>query len=181
MRGLVGLVTLVGWLALAAPAAAEVAEASSSHFMLRGEMTTDAAPDQTWRALQRIGRWWNRAHTYSGDAANMRLDPRAGGCWCERWGGGQSVAHGRVLLNLEAGGVRTLRLDAPLGPLQEMGVAAILTFTLAPHNQGTKITVTYRVNGDPSLGLDQLAPLVDTVLMEQLGRLGRYSEAGAAD
>jgi hypothetical protein len=181
MRGFALLVTMIGWLCGAGPAAADVAEASSSHFILRGEVVTGATPDAAWRAFQRIGGWWNSAHTYSGDARNLRLDPRAGGCWCERWAGGQSVAHGRVLLNMEAEGVRRVRFDAPLGPLQEMGVAAVLTFTLAPHNRGTKITATYRVNGDASLGLDQLAPFVDTVLMEQLGRLGRYSESGAAD
>jgi uncharacterized protein YndB with AHSA1/START domain len=180
MRFLLFLVTLVGWLGVAGESKAEVAEASPSHFVLRGEVATAAPPDAAWRAFQRIGRWWNSAHTYSGDARNLRLNPSAGGCWCEHWGG-QSVAHGRVLLNMEAEGVHTVRFDAPLGPLQEMGVAAILTFTLTPHNQGTKIAVTYRVNGDSSLGLGQVAPLVDAVLMEQLGRLGRYSESGAAD
>ncbi len=181
MRGFVLLVTIACWLGAAGPVVAEVAQSSPSHFVLRGEVVTGAPPEATWRAFQRISRWWNSDHTYSGNARNMWLDPRAGGCWCERWGSDQSVAHGRVLLNMEIDGVRTVRFDAPLGPLQDMGVAAILTFALTPHNQGTKITVTYRVNGDSTLGLDQLAPFVDAVLMEQLGRLGRYSETGATE
>jgi uncharacterized protein YndB with AHSA1/START domain len=180
MRTVSFVAAVVAALFIAGAAAAEVRETGPGHFVLQGEVTTSAPPEEAWRAFQRIGRWWSSAHTYSGDARNLRLDPRAGGCWCEHWAG-QSVAHGRVLLNMEAERVRTARFDAPLGPLQEMGVAAILTFTLTPHNQGTKIAVTYRVNGDSSLGLGQVAPLVDAVLIEQLGRLGRYSETGAAD
>lgn len=180
MRVFLFLTALFGLFA-ATPAAAEVREAAPGYFVLHGEVTTMASPEAAWRSFQRIGGWWSSEHTYSGDAANLRLDPRAGGCWCERWAGGQSVEHGRVLLNFVAEGVRTVRFDAPLGPLQEMGVAAILTVTLAPHNQGTKIALSYRVSGDPGLGLDQVAPFVDAVLMEQLSRLGRYSETGAAD
>jgi hypothetical protein len=108
----------------------------------------------------------------------MQVELRAGGCWCERWGD-QSVEHGRVLLVLEHEGVRTLRFDAPLGPLQEMAVNAVLTFTVAPDPAGAKIHMTYRASGDPSLTLDQLAPVVDNVLLEQFGRLSRYSSTGS--
>jgi hypothetical protein len=111
----------------------------------------------------------------------MQVDLRAGGCWCERWGNGQSVQHGRVLLIMEHDGVRTLRFDAPLGPLQELAVSGVLTFTVAPHANGAKITMTYRVSGDAALNLDQTAPLVDMVLLEQFGRLSRYSATGSPE
>ncbi|MBX9746509.1 MAG: hypothetical protein K2X34_06385 [Hyphomonadaceae bacterium] len=148
---------------------------------MRTEAVIDATPERAWRALGRIEQWWNGEHTYSGDAARLRLDRRAGGCWCENWGRGQSVEHGRVLLVMEHEGVRTLRVAAALGPLQEMAVNAVLTFTVEPHASGAKITMTYRVAGDASLGLDQVAPIVDTVLMEQFGRLSRYSVSGSPD
>lgn len=171
-------VALIGF----APAAvAEVTASSPSSFIISAEAEIDATPAEVWRALPRIERWWNAAHTYSGDSRRLSLDPRAGGCWCERWGNGQSVEHGRVIAVMEHEGVRTLRAAAALGPLQEMGVTGVLTFTVAPHPSGAKLTMTYRVSGDPGLGLDQIAPAVDGVLLEQIGRLSRYSAGGSPD
>lgn len=168
---------LAAW---AAPARAEVQSASASAFTITAEADVAATPEQAYRALTQINRWWNSAHTYSGDARRLSLDPRAGGCWCERWAGG-SVEHMRVLLNMEREGVRTLRMTGGLGPLQQMGVNAVLTFTIAPHASGAKITMTYRVTGDPALALDQVARPVEGVLLEQFGRLSRYSASGSPD
>ncbi len=162
------------------PARADVASAGPGAFLIQAETETSAPPEQTWRALTRLNRWWSSDHTYSGDAARMSVDIRAGGCWCERWDG-QSVEHGRVILVMARDGVRTLRFDAALGPLQELGVSGVLTFTLTPHASGTKVQMSYRVAGDPTLGLDQVAPLVDMVLMEQFGRLVRFSTSGSAN
>jgi hypothetical protein len=60
-----------------------------------------------------------------------------------------------------------------------MGVNGVLTFTVAPHPNGATLAMTYRVAGDPSLNLSAIAPLVDNVLMEQFGRLARYSATGS--
>ncbi|HYD86529.1 MAG TPA: hypothetical protein VEA80_03575 [Vitreimonas sp.] len=163
------------------PARAEVASASSAAFLIEAEADVAASPEKAWRDLTRLNRWWSSSHTYSGDARRMTLEPRAGGCWCERWGDGQSVEHGRVALVMEHEGVRTLRLVGGLGPLQELGVSGVLTFTVAPHASGAKITMSYRVSGEPGLNLDRLAPLVDQVLMEQFGRLSRYTASGSPD
>lgn len=175
------LLTVFGFLLLATPAQGEVASAGPGSFVIQAEAMATASPAQAWRALTRVERWWSSAHTYSGDARRLSLDPRAGGCWCERWGGGQSVEHMRVVLATERDGVRTLRTVGGLGPLQEMGVSGVLTFSVAPDAGGAKITMTYRVSGDPGLGLDQIAPLVDMVLMEQFGRLSRYIVSGSPD
>jgi hypothetical protein len=168
-------------LALATPASAAVASSSPSGFVIEAEAELAAAPETVWRDLRRIERWWNSAHTYSGDASRLRLDARAGGCWCERWGDGQSVEHGRVVLVMEQEGVRTLRVIGAFGPLQEMGATGVLTFTVAAHTSGAKLAMSYRVSGDAALGFDRMAPLVDSVLMEQFGRLSRYSVAGSTD
>ncbi len=162
-------------------AGAEVAAASPSSFTIEAEAEIAAAPGKVWRDLTRIDRWWNAAHTYSGDASNLRLDARAGGCWCERWAGGQSAEHMRVVLVMESEGVRTLRVAGGLGPLQQMGVSGVLTFTVAPLPNGAKISMTYRVSGDPSLNLEAIAAPVDNVLMEQFGRLSRYTASGSPD
>jgi len=178
---LLAIAYLATALLLAPAARAEVAEASSSAFLIQAEAEVAATPEKLWRDLTRIERWWSSAHTYSGDASRLRLDARAGGCWCERWGNGQSVEHARVVLVMEHEGVRTLRAAGGLGPLQEMGVSGVLTFNVAPHANGAKLTLTYRVTGDPSLNLSAIAPLVDRVLMEQFGRLSRYSATGTPD
>ncbi len=160
---------------------AEVTAASAGAFVIETEAEVAASPEQTWRAVGRLPRWWNGSHTYSGDASNLSLDVRAGGCWCERWRGGQSVEHGRVVLVMEHEEVRTLRIFANLGPLQSMATNGVLTYTVEPRPNGAKITMTYRVSGDPGLNLDQVAPLVDQVMMEQFGRLARFSALGSPD
>ncbi|MEQ1493167.1 MAG: SRPBCC family protein [Terricaulis sp.] len=165
-----------------APAAqAEVAASSASSFVIQTEVEIAARPADVWRNLTQVGRWWNPAHTYSGNASNLRLDARAGGCWCERWGNHQSVEHMRVVAVMETEGVRTLRTIGGLGPLQEMGVSGVMTFTVAPFANGAKLTMTYRVSGDPSLNLNAIAAPVDSVLMDQIARLRRYSTSGTPD
>jgi uncharacterized protein YndB with AHSA1/START domain len=167
--------------ALAAPTAqAEVVSATPSRFEVRASAEIVAPPDKVWRATSQIGRWWNSQHTYSGDARRMRVDARAGGCFCETWGNGQSVQHGEVALVMEHEGVRTLRILGALGPLQEMGTVGVWTITIAPHPSGATMTWTYRVSGDPSLNLNTLAPLVDGVLNEQFQRLARYAAGDPA-
>jgi uncharacterized protein YndB with AHSA1/START domain len=164
----------------ASPAQADVASAAPSAFVIQAEAEIAASPNEVWRDVTHVDRWWSGAHTYSGNASNLRLTPRAGGCWCERWGG-QSVEHARVVLVMEHEGVRTLRVVGGLGPLQEMGVTGVLTFTVASHANGANLTMTYRVTGDAGLNLDRIAAPVDGVLMEQFGRLTRYSASGSPD
>ncbi len=174
------LYVLAAIAALMAPhsASAEVASASPGAFLLRAEAVAATSPEQAWRAIREIPRWWSSAHTYSGDAGRMSLDARAGGCFCERWGRGQSVEHGRVVMVMEHEGVRTLRISGALGPLQDMGVSGVMTFVVAPDSGGAKISMSYRVAGDAGLALHELAPPVDQVLMEQFGRLIRYVGSG---
>jgi hypothetical protein len=180
MRIFLALLVLVCGASVISPAAAEVAAASPSAFLIQAQASVPASPAHSWRALTRVGGWWSSAHTFSGDARRLSLDPRAGGCWCERWNG-QSVEHARVVMVSAHEGVRTLRVVGGLGPLQELGVTGVLTFTIAPDPAGAKIALSYRVSGDAGLGLDAVAPFVDQVLMEQFGRLVRYAGGGSPD
>lgn len=172
-------ITCSAWLAVAAtqPALAEVRESSADGFVSLHSLEITASPARTWAALGSIGRWWSSAHTWSGDARNLRLKTDAGECFCERWKDG-SVEHGRVVM---ARRDALLRLQAILGPLQAMAVNATLTFTLKSADEGTRLEVEYRVNGSSASGLDTLATPVDRVIGEQAGRLQRFVETGSAD
>ncbi|MEX0600366.1 MAG: hypothetical protein WD205_06975, partial [Rhodothermales bacterium] len=55
-------------------------------FSIRHEAVVEAAPAAVYEMLvDNVGRWWSPSHTYSGDAANLSIDARPGGCFCERW------------------------------------------------------------------------------------------------
>ena len=165
-------------LAAAAPAAhAEIKAAASDGFLIVHSARIDAGPARIYALLPAIGRWWSSSHTYSGDAANLTLDPQAGGCFCERWKDG-AVAHGRVILAMRD---QLLRIDTALGPLQSKAVTGVLTFQLVPDGKATVLTLTYRVNGASGSALDKDAPAVDRVLGEQFARFTRLVETGKAD
>lgn len=176
MRAL--LIALLFSFAAVLPARADVTSASAGAFLIEASAEVEATPAEAWRALTALPQWWNGAHSYSGDAGRLSLDPVAGGCWCERWDGG-SVEHARVIMVMEHEGVRTLRAQGALGPLQDMGVTGILTFVIAPAEDGARISMAYRVTGDSGLSLNALAAPVDSVLMEQFGRLARYAGQGS--
>ena len=161
--------------ALAAPALAKTGNVTPHGFIsiFRDEMAVQ--PAELWSAITQLPRWWSSSHTYSGLASNLSLDVQAGGCWCERWGEGQSVEHGRVVLVMPQ---RTLRVYANLGPLQELPVHGVLTFTIAMQESKTVLRMTYRVSGPPEAGLDKLAPVIDQVMGEQFKRLKSLAETG---
>ena len=155
-------------LMLAGPAHAEVKATWDGGFRLENRATLSATREQTWFALAQIGRWWNSEHTYSGDARNMVISLKPGGCWCEVLPGG-GIEHGRVILAWPEKG--TLRLEAALGPLQDEGVSGALTWQINElKDGGVEVVQTYNVGGvRPEMVRN--AALIDGVMAEQLGRL----------
>lgn len=162
---------------IAAPACAEVESSGPDAFRASHVFEITAAPAAAYQALVEPGLWWPKDHTWSGDAENLSLEARAGGCFCEVWDGG-SAEHGRVVMAQPG---KLLRLVAALGPLQEMAVSAVLTVVLEADGAGTRARVTYRVSGDASHDLAALAPVVDRVIGEQFGRFARYASEGRVD
>jgi len=165
---------------LAAILAASAAHAETSNVSVNGFTSSlreeiRASPDEVWKAIAQLPRWWSDAHTWSGKASNMTLELRAGGCWCESWEGGQSVQHGQVLL-VQPG--RVLRMAAALGPLQELPAQGLLTIVTSALEGRTFLRMTYRVGGPPDIGLDKLAPVVDQVIGHQYKRLKSLAETG---
>lgn len=172
MRNLaVGLV-----LACAAlPASGAVTTADASAFVVAQSYEVKADASSAYAALIDPKRWWSSQHSWSGDANNLSLDPRAGGCWCERWNGGEAE-HARVIFIAKD---KQLRVSGAFGPMQAMALNAVLDVNLTATATGTRIDVTYTVNGSTASNLDQLAPAVDGVLAEQFGRLQSLLDAGS--
>jgi len=164
--------------ALAAGAHAAVDGAGASGFSVSEAAHIAAAPDKVYAALIVPSRWWSSAHTFSHDAANLSLDARAGGCWCETLAGGGSVQHMTVVYIAPG---HALRLRGALGPLQAMGADGALSFALKPGHDGTDVTLTYAVGGYSKEGFSELAGIVDGVLGEQLQRLKRAVETGSPE
>jgi uncharacterized protein YndB with AHSA1/START domain len=164
-------------LALAAPADAAMDYAEDDSFKLVVAHVIQATPDQIYRMLGQPRRWWSSAHTYSGDARNLKMELRAGGCFCETMPKGQgSIEHGRVVQAMKG---KLLRLSAPLGPLQDMAVTGTLTWTLdanAGPLPSTMVMLVYNVNGDMRGSGKALAPAVDRVLHEQMWALTKLFE-----
>ncbi len=165
--------TLLAAVALGAAslANAAVTNATPAGFVVTYKGEVKSEPAGVYAAIAQPAMWWSKEHTYSGNAINMSLEMRAGGCFCERWNR-NSVEHARVVY-VEAD--RTVRLQGSLGPLQEMALTGILTFTIAPTGGTSTLTITYRVRGTPDAALDKLAPAVDRVIGEQFSRLSRFA------
>jgi hypothetical protein len=163
----------------AGPARAAVIDSSEVGFTVNQQVIVAARPEKAYRqVVNAVGRWWSPIHTYSGDAANMYMEDRAGGCFCERLQGGGSVQHMRVLY-AEPG--KTLRLSGGLGPLQTLAVTGSMAWEFVPVDKNTRIELTYAVGGYFPGGPGDVAAAVDRVMGEQLERLKRFLETGRSD
>lgn len=164
---------------LCAPAAAEVTDAASGGFVVRIQHNVVAPRATVWRMLTgHVAEWWNGDHTYSGSAANMFIEPRPLGCFCETLGDGGAVVHMTVTM-INPG--KLLRLTGGLGPIGLMGADGNMVFSLVDDGDNTQLTLEYRVGGYHPDGLDAIAPAVDGVLAEQVQRLVNLVESGAPD
>ena len=158
---------------------AEVTDSASNGFTIRH--VSNVASDRATLyqlAVNRIGEWWNGDHTFSGDAANMYIEPRALGCFCEVIGEAATVVHLTVTF-VNPG--QMIRLTGGLGPLGLMGVNGNMTWEFADEDDGASVTWTYSVGGYLDGGLDSVAAAVDGVLLEQLSRLESYAESQDRD
>jgi uncharacterized protein YndB with AHSA1/START domain len=164
------------FLMLAPAASADVVESSANGFTIQTATEISAVPRAVYLALTaQVGSWWDPQHTWSGAARNMAIDPRAGGCFCEKLANGGSVQHMTVIL-AEPG--KTLRMRGALGPLQEQAVVGTITWSLTEAGSRTRVEMTYVVGGYMRGGLEPVAKIVDSVLATQVQRLKQYIESG---
>jgi len=153
-------------------ARAEVKLAAADALLIEHHYRLAAPPARAWQALAHPERWWPQEHTWSGQRGNLSLRMALGGCFCERWKDG-GAEHGRVVM-LRRG--ELLRLQAALGPFQELAVSGVLGIALAAREGGTDVTVSYRVSGTSEHALDRMAPMVDQVLDQQFGGFAHYAD-----
>jgi len=170
MRG----IALIGLLSLAsAPAAAEIVSASPNGFEIRHTVNLVAKPEVAFSSFANVGAWWDKAHTYSGDAKNMSLELRPGGCFCEKIPkGGGGIEHMRVSY-VEPG--KRVVLTGSLGPLLFEAVAGVMDVQIKSSAAGSQLTLNYRAAGFANGGADKMAPLVDQVLAEQMKRFRAFA------
>lgn len=164
----------------AAPAAAKVVQVDERGFVIRHLAEVPVSPAEAWSVLVKPSVWWDSRHTFSSDSANLSLDARPGGCFCEVLPDKDSskapprggVEHMRVVYIEKP---RALRMVGALGPLQSDAVTGTLTIQLKPVGEGedakTQILLEYVVGGYLRTPTDKMAPTVDTVLGEQVAHL----------
>jgi hypothetical protein len=156
-------------------AAAEVTDSAANGFTTVNSVVVTSDRMTAWEAAVEVGRWWSSAHTMSGDAARMSIEPRVQGCFCESLGEQAGVVHLTVMSVMPG---TSLRLSGGLGPLGLMGVHGNMTWDFEDVEDGTQIRFKYAVGGYMDGGLDQLAGPVDAVLGEALDRLKSYIDTG---
>jgi hypothetical protein len=166
--GAIGVLLLCGY------SSAEVASVSANGFEVKESVHVTAPADKAFAALLQPARWWTSEHTFSGNAANLSLDARAGGCWCESLADGGSVEHMRVVF-LSPG--KVLRLRGALGPFQSLAVDGVMTWTVKAKGNGADISVSYAIGGYSKDGFDNPSKAADQVLGIQIERLRKLIDS----
>jgi uncharacterized protein YndB with AHSA1/START domain len=168
--GTLALVMLSGTPAQSAP------QVAPNGFLVKFEVSVNAPAAKVYDAVVgQVGSWWNPEHTYSHDAKNLSIDPRPGGCFCEKLPNGGGIEHLRVLYIAP---LQVVRFSGALGPLQASGVAGSMTWKLTGGPGSTRFELTYSVGGFIQGGFEKIAPAVEAMLREQVDRLKLFVETG---
>jgi hypothetical protein len=166
------IVVAAGLVCVSGAAQAEVVSSGPNGFHVRQAMQLVVPQEVAFAAFGRVGSWWNKAHTYSGDSANLSLSLSPGGCFCERLPGGGGIEHMRVTY-VDPG--KRAVLTGSLGPLLYDATIGSMDLQFEKIAGGTRVTMNYRVAGFANGGAEKMAPLVDGVLADQFKRYREYS------
>jgi len=177
-RSLACGVALAFALIAAGHACAEVSDAAANGFTVKQTAHIQATPDKVYDALIAPQRWWSSQHSFSGNSANMSLDAKAGGCWCETLANGGSVLLMTVVYASPGNG---LRMRGALGPFQTMAVDGALIWSLKSADGGTDVTLISSIGGYDKDGFEKISHAADGVMGEQIERLKHFVETGAPE
>jgi hypothetical protein len=162
---------------VALPAIAKVQQVNERGFVVQFSATVPASGEKVWDELINPADWWDSDHTFSGDAANLSLEAKPGGCFCEILPGENGgpprggIEHMRVV---QVEKPRWLRMSGALGPLQNEALVGTLTFQLKPaEGGGTQIILEYVVGGFMRAPVEAVSMSVDKVLGQQVERLAK--------
>ena len=158
---------------LPSPAVAEIVSSNANGFHLRQSITLVVPSDAAFQAFRTVGQWWDKEQTYSGDAANLSLSLTPGGCFCERLpktGGG--IEHMRVSY-IDPG--KRVVLSGSLGPLLYEATAGVMDVQFERIAGGSRVTLDYKVAGFAAANAQAMAPLVDSVLGDQMKRFRTFA------
>lgn len=154
---------------------AAVVESNASGFAVEEKAHIGASPANVYAALIHPENWWSSDHTFSKDAKNLSVDPKAGGCFCETLPGGGSVEHLTVAMAIPG---KAIQFRGAMGPFLSQGVEGALTFTLAAKGGGTDLTLDNNVGGFIKGGMGKWPAAADAMLTDLVARLKFYSENG---
>jgi hypothetical protein len=158
------------------PAAAEVVSAGPNGFEVRHSVNLVIPQAKAYTAFSEIQNWWSKDHTYSGNAANLSIQLRPGGCFCERLDRGGGIEHMHVTYVQPD---ERVVMTGSLGPLLYEATAGVMDVKVERIAGGSRITMDYRAAGFAKGGAAELAPIVDRVLGDQMKRLRVYAAGGA--
>lgn len=162
-------------IAIASPAAAEVVSASPNGFEVQSSVNLVIPVPQSYAAFGRLNAWWSDTHSYSGKAANMRLSLQPGGCLCETIPTGGGVEHLRVTVVQPN---ERIVMTGSLGPVLYEAASGVMDVKFERIAGGSRVTLNYRAAGFAKASGDTMAPIVDSVLAEQLRRFRAYAARG---
>ena len=157
---------------VASPASAEVVSSSANGFHVRETVQIVVPTDRAYAAFARLPDWWNKEHTYSGDSANLNLALMPGGCFCEKLKDGGGVEHMRIAF-IDPG--KRVVLTGSLGPVLYEATSGVMDVQFERIAGGAKVTMDYKAAGFAEGGAEKLAPLVDSVLAEQMNRYRKFA------
>jgi len=168
-------IALMGFLTIPSIAEAKVAAQSATGFVV--EHTADVKTDAkaAYDAFVKVGSWWSSSHSFSGDAKNLTIETKPGGCWCEALPNGGFAKHMEVI-HAAPGGM--LVFSGGLGPLQFMGVAGSMTVSFKPGEGTTTVTLRYDVGGRDDKNFEDISKGVDGVIAEQFARYAKFAATG---
>jgi uncharacterized protein YndB with AHSA1/START domain len=160
----------------ATPAAADVRAATPQGFEIVNTVIVSVTAKDAYAALTKPARWWNPEHTFSGSAANLTLDVKPGGCFCEKLKDGGWAHHLEVTM-VKPG--ESIEFHGGLGPLRSEGVNGVLRWVVTPVDGGATITQSYVVGGYFRKSAEVFGSAVDKVMQEQMDRLQSLLNTGA--